>query len=129
LEWRFKSAREIYASAMQAKLMELLRRDGSPESDFDAAELICVELIGNLIRHAQGPVTIRLDWSGEFPQLSVSDDAKRYAAPAISLPADPLAESGRGLYIIRALAKDLSLSDGGGTGGTTCATLPVRRAS
>jgi anti-sigma regulatory factor (Ser/Thr protein kinase) len=127
LEWRFKSARDIYASAIQAQLMELLRRKGSPDSDFDAAELICVELIGNLIRHAQGPVTIRLDWSGDFAKLSVVDDAKCYVPPPISLPADPLAESGRGLYIIKALARDLSMSGAGDAGGTTCATLPVRR--
>ena len=128
LEWRFKSAEEIYPSAMQTQLMALLRAEGSPDSDFDSAELICVELIGNLIRHARGPVTIRLDWSEEFAKLAVIDE-QRFVAPAIGLPADPLAESGRGLFIIKSLAKDLSLLDAGHGGSTTCATLPVKRAA
>jgi anti-sigma regulatory factor (Ser/Thr protein kinase) len=127
VEWRFKSAQEIYRSAIQGQLMALLRRDGAPDSDFDSAELICVELIGNLMRHARGEVTISLDWSGEFPKLSVIDDQKRDVARAIALPADPLAESGRGLFIIKALAKELSLPGTGGAADRTCATLPVRR--
>ncbi|MGD0471642.1 MAG: ATP-binding protein [Candidatus Velthaea sp.] len=126
MEWHFKSVGDIYPSAMQGELMELLRREGAADSDFASAELICVELIGNLIRHAHGPVTIRLDWGGEFPKLSVSD-AKRYVAPPVCLPADPLAESGRGLFIIKSLARDLSLPGAAEAGSTTCATLPVRR--
>jgi anti-sigma regulatory factor (Ser/Thr protein kinase) len=112
---------------MQAQLMALLHSKGSADSDFDAAELITVELIGNLVRHARGPVTIRLDWSGEFPKLCAVDDEKRGAPPAIGLPADPLAESGRGLFIIKALARELSWDPAGETGSMTCATLPIRR--
>jgi anti-sigma regulatory factor (Ser/Thr protein kinase) len=129
LEWRFKSAQEIYPRAIQGQLMALLRSEGAPDSDFDSAELICVELIGNLIRHARGGVTISLDWSGEFPKLSVIDDEKRFVPPVIGLPADPLAESGRGLFIIKSLAKDLSLPDTLNAGSATCATLPVRRSA
>jgi anti-sigma regulatory factor (Ser/Thr protein kinase) len=124
VEWRFKSSEDIYPSSTLAEIMALLRGEGAPNSDFDAAELICVELISNLIRHADGPVTIRLDWTDDFPKLSVGAEGKRFVAPAISLPADPLAESGRGLFIIKALARDLSLP---GAGGVTCATLPVSR--
>ena len=129
VEWRFKSSQEIYPSSMQAEIMALLHREGAPDSDFGAAELICVELIGNLIRHARGAVTVNLDWSGEFPKLSVLDDAKRFVPPAIGLPADPLAESGRGLFIIKALARELSLPQAGGASGPSCVTLPVRRAT
>jgi len=128
LEWRFESVGEIYPSSTLAEIMALLRAQGAPDSDFDSTELICVELFGNLIRHARGAVRIELDWSGEFPRLSVIDVEKRSAAAPICLPADPLAESGRGLFIIKALAKDLRLIDTGGEGSVTCATLPVRRA-
>jgi anti-sigma regulatory factor (Ser/Thr protein kinase) len=128
VEWRFESVREIYPSSTLCEIVAMLRDEGAPDSDFDSAELICVELFGNLIRHARGPVTIRLDWSGEYPKLSVIDDEKRSTVPPIGLPADPLAESGRGLFIIKALAKELSLPGAAGEGSVTCATLPVRRA-
>lgn len=128
LEWRFESVGEIYPSSTLAEIMALLRAQGAPDSDFDSTELICVELFGNLIRHARGAVRIELDWSGEYPRLSVIDIQKRSAAAPIRLPADPLAESGRGLFIIKALAKELRVSDTGGEGSVTCATLPVRRA-
>ena len=90
LEWRFESAAEIYSSTMHTELMALLRREGAADSDFDAAELIYGELVSNLIRHARGKVTVRLDWSGESPTLSVCDEG-HYIAPAISLPSDPFA--------------------------------------
>jgi anti-sigma regulatory factor (Ser/Thr protein kinase) len=129
LEWRFESVEEIYPSSTLADIMALLRAQGTPDSDFDSAELICVELFSNLIRHARGAVRIELDWGGDFPKLSIIDVEKRSNAPPIRLPADLLAESGRGLFIIKALAKDLQLStSGGGVGSRTCATLPVRRA-
>ncbi len=111
---------------MHAEIMGRLHAEGTADSDFDAAELIYGELIGNLIRHAQGCVTIRLDWSDEFPTLSVNDE-QRYTAPAISLPRDPLAESGRGLFIIKTLARDFKLVDADGSGSAACAILPVRR--
>ena len=111
---------------MRRELMTLLHEQGSADSDFDSAELIYGELIGNLIRHARGKVTVGLDWSDEFPMLSVADE-QRYVAPIISLPSDPLAESGRGLYIVKSLAKDFALIDGGSSGSAARAILPVKR--
>jgi anti-sigma regulatory factor (Ser/Thr protein kinase) len=128
LEWRFESADQIYPSMMHTELMALLRREGAADSDFDSAELIYGELISNLIRHARGRVTVRLDWSGESPALSVCDEA-RYVAPAIGLPSDPFAESGRGLYIVKTLARDFAMIDGEQTGSSANAILPVKRKS
>jgi anti-sigma regulatory factor (Ser/Thr protein kinase) len=126
LEWQFETANEIYPSSLHAEIMALLRREGAADSDFDSAELIYGELISNLIRHARGRVTVRVDWSAEFPTLSVSDE-QRYAAPAISLPSDPMAESGRGLFIVKTLAKEFTLRDDGSSGSAACAILPVKR--
>jgi anti-sigma regulatory factor (Ser/Thr protein kinase) len=126
LEWRFESAEQIYPSTMHRDLMALLHREGTPDSDFSSAELIYGELISNAIRHAPGGVQVRLDWDGEFPRLSVLDEA-RYPPPTISLPADPLAESGRGLYIVKRLAKHFALIDAGKAGSEASAILPVKR--
>ncbi len=126
MKWEFASTDDIYPSGMHAEIMQTLHAEGAADSDFDAAELIYGELIGNLIRHARGNVTIRLDWNDEFPTLSVSDQ-QRYAVPAIGLPSDPLAESGRGLFIIKTLAREFKLIDSDGCGSAACAILPVRR--
>jgi len=125
LEWRFESAGDVYPSTMHAEIMGLLHEQGAPGSDFDAAELIYGELISNVIRHAHGPIIIRLDWSSEFPTLSVTEGG-HYVPPPIGLPSDPFAESGRGLFIVKTLAKDLQLIDASGRS-AVCATLPVRR--
>lgn len=126
LTWEFESTGDIYPSSMHTEIMSLLRSKGTADSDFDAAELIYGELIGNLIRHASGKVTIQFEWSEDFPTLSVSEE-QGYATPAICLPSDPLAESGRGLFIVKALARDFTVMESDGTGGAACAVLPVKR--
>jgi anti-sigma regulatory factor (Ser/Thr protein kinase) len=126
MEWRFESATEIYPSTLHTELMNVLHEFGAPDADYDAAELIFGELIGNIIRYASGRVTVTLDWTAEFPTLRVAD-GDRYAARAIDLPADPFAESGRGLFIVKALAKAFAVDDTSDVGSAACATLPVRR--
>jgi anti-sigma regulatory factor (Ser/Thr protein kinase) len=125
-EWRFASAAEIYPSTLHTELMNVLHEFGTPEAEYDAAELIFGELISNVIRYASARVTVSLDWTAEFPTLCVAD-GDRYAPPVIALPADPLAESGRGLFIVNSLAKAFSVDHTPETGSVACATLPVRR--
>ncbi len=122
MEWRFDSADQIYPSTMRDELHE----HGASDSDFASAELIFGELIGNAIRHARGKVCVRLDWNAEFPVLSVRDLERHFSQP-LDLPNDPFAESGRGLFIVRALAKEFRLTDDEDDGSAACATLPVRR--
>ena len=126
MEWRFESAQQIYPSTMREEFMATLHRYGTPDSDFASAELIYGELISNVIRHARGKIRVRLEWSAEFPTLWVHDE-ERYFAKGFELPSDPLAESGRGLYIVKALAKDFRLTRDGGDGSIAQAILPVRR--
>lgn len=126
MEWTFESAADVYASSLRRELMATLHAKGAPESDFAAAELIYGELISNVIRHAHGRVCVRLDWSAEFPTLTVRDEERRFERP-ICLPTDPLAESGRGLFIVKALARDFSVTADEGPGSVASAILPIRR--
>jgi anti-sigma regulatory factor (Ser/Thr protein kinase) len=126
LEWQFDRGDEVATSTLQGELMARLRRDGDPDGDFDAAELIVGELMSNIVRHARSPIRVRLDWSSDFPRLTVAE-SDRYAHPPIELPSDPLAESGRGLFIVQALAKDFAVVDDSATGTQAQATLPIRR--
>ena len=105
--------------------MALLRNQGT--GDFDAAELICGELIGNAVRHAPGRITVQLDWRDDTPSLTVHDQGASFVEAA-TLPDDPMAESGRGLYIVKQLACDLHIYDVAADGSKVTAVLPVHRA-
>ncbi len=126
VEWRFESAEQIYPSSLRGDIMALLHDRGAPDSDFGSAELIYGELISNVIRHARGKVSVRLDWNDDFPRLCVCDE-QHFVAPTVRLPADPFAESGRGLFIVKALAREFTLGDAATAGSEACAILPVKR--
>lgn len=114
--------------ARQAReLLDLyLRRLGAPDSDYYAAALALGELIANVVRHAPGPIFVRVDWSGESPVLSVRDTGPGFTfSPA--LPEDMLAEGGRGLFIVSAVVSELQVERLDGSGTVVRARLPVMR--
>jgi anti-sigma regulatory factor (Ser/Thr protein kinase) len=122
--WTFDSASTERAKQCRLEFSSLLRRYGNPESDFDAAELIFGELMANVVQHAPGPVSIRLEWTGKFPTLIMHDQEEPFAA-TLNLPDDPLRESGRGLFIIRELAVSLKVEDVPNDGTRVIVQLPI----
>lgn len=108
--------------------MTELREFGTTNSDFAGAELIFGELISNVVRHAPGPVRVRLDWNGKKAVLSVHDEAQPFK-PRFALPLDPMSESGRGLFIARALATSLDVTHIAGDGTKVSVGLPVWRSA
>lgn len=84
------------------------------------------ELIGNAVRHASGPVWVSVAWTGARPELTVWDLGPGFVLQA-ELPPDPLAESGRGLFLVSRLAGDLAVAVRRGGGAAVRATLPVDR--
>jgi anti-sigma regulatory factor (Ser/Thr protein kinase) len=68
------------------------------------------ELIGNVVRHTNGDaVDVALDLTAGSPVLHVLDRGPGFTYYA-RLPKDNMSESGRGLFIATALAKDLSVT-------------------
>ncbi len=113
------------AARLRRELVAYLRRFGRTEGDFGAAELILGELLSNAGRYTPGPVCVAIDWNDEFARAIVCDAGRGFAWTP-ELPRTN-AESGRGLYIVSALAFDIEVeSDGAGCRVT--ATLPVARA-
>jgi anti-sigma regulatory factor (Ser/Thr protein kinase) len=125
VEWRFDSANALDARRLRREFMASLHAHGA--GDFDAAELVCGELVGNAARHAPGRITVSLAWD-DAATLTVHDEGPSFR-PSASLPADPLAESGRGLYIVHALALDFHVEDVAHDGSRAIARLPVHRAA
>jgi signal transduction histidine kinase len=126
MEWRFDSRNEMDARRLRHEFMDLLRAGGA--GDFHAAELVYGELVGNAIRHAPGKIVVSLDWDDDCPLLTVHDEGESFL-PEIRLPADPMSEHGRGLYIVRALALSLDVENIDGDGSQVFARLPVHRAA
>ena len=124
---------------LRRELMAYLRRHGESESDFDAAELLVAESVGNAVRHTSGPVWVSLTWRGASPTMSVYDlgpgfDEVPVARVAEDAAVDPdhvdleaLPESGRGLFIIQELAPRLENHERTGEGLVVSMTLPVSR--
>ncbi|GAA1436647.1 hypothetical protein GCM10009641_36580 [Mycobacterium cookii] len=124
--------------ALRRELVTYLRRHGDPGSDFDAAELLIGEAVGNAVRHTAGPAWVSLHWRDQLPLLTVHDLGPGFdpaslgnaVEPAPDPDADPfdsLAESGRGLMIMRALAPTLTSRARTGEGMVVSVSLPVTR--
>jgi anti-sigma regulatory factor (Ser/Thr protein kinase) len=95
--------------------------------------LITAELSANAVRHGRVPgrdFNVRLAAeAGGALRLEVSD-TRGERRPAVVPPADPEAESGRGLLLVAALADDWGVTDRrGGPGKTVWATLGTGRLS
>jgi anti-sigma regulatory factor (Ser/Thr protein kinase) len=124
--WTFDIHDGGAAASARRSFLRALRTYGAAGSDFEAAEMIFSELIGNVARYAPGPVDVMLDWKAVRPTLHVIDDGPGFEARP-SLPGDPYAETGRGLYIVSSLGADLRAEREPGRGARVRVTLPVDR--
>src|SRR5437016_5000739 len=85
---------------------------GVPERD--AAVVVAVELVTNAIRHTAsgrgGLIMVEVTWCGPVLRIAVADDGAPGGPRLAAAPGGPaaarggLAESGRGLHLVRALA-------------------------
>lgn len=89
---------------------EFARKCGAPPQARDALLLVASELVVNAVRHGGGRGTIRLwrDAGGMWCQIV--DDGPGFADPrqANGQPG-PLGRGGRGLWIVRTVAAELSI--------------------
>jgi anti-sigma regulatory factor (Ser/Thr protein kinase) len=126
--WSFDTTTVVAAGVRRAFVDCLAVKADTTPIDVAAAELIFGELLGNVIRHAPGPVEIILDWTGPLPVLHMLDEGPGFVSRRSRerLPTDDWSESGRGLFIINACATAFSVrnrSEGRGTHAS--ATLPA----
>ncbi|HZZ64142.1 MAG TPA: SpoIIE family protein phosphatase [Candidatus Baltobacteraceae bacterium] len=125
-QWTFDADNAQAAHDARAQFIDVLCAGGAPDSDFNAAEVIFGELVGNVVRHAPGPIDVQLQWSHAHPVLHVTDRGRGFVRDP-GLPLDPLSESGRGLYIVAELGLSLRIERIAGYGNHIAAELPVSR--
>jgi PAS domain S-box-containing protein len=121
--WRFFSNDASTAAPARASLTAYLRKRGLTANVTLAAEVIFGELVGNVVRHAPGPIEVELFWSDSVPALVVRDRGRGFV-PQYELP-DVLNESGRGLFLIEQHGGQLVVMPRHGGGSDVMVLLPI----
>ncbi len=125
-EWSLVTADAREATRARIAVRQFLALEAEDErSDLDAAELIVGELVANVIRHAPGAIGINVSWRGHDAVLIVSDRGP--GVPAVRCAPDGQATSGRGLFLIQALAHEVTIDAVPGHGSRVVVHLPVYR--
>lgn len=106
--WTFDAADAAAAGRSRREYVERLHAVGVTPDEATSAELVFGELVGNVVRYAPGRITATLDVSGQAPVLHVVDEGRGFEFRP-RLPVDLLSERGRGLFIVRAFAEELSV--------------------
>jgi DNA-binding CsgD family transcriptional regulator/anti-sigma regulatory factor (Ser/Thr protein kinase) len=125
MEWALDGRDAGAIAALRREIASYLGRHAEPDSDVAGAELVIAELLSNVFEHAAGPAWVRAIWEGERPRLEVHDLGPGFLLDP-RLP-EPRHASGRGLFIVDAIADDLARAGKAAGGSAVSATLPVRR--
>lgn len=120
--WDIDATAVSEARRLKRALLWHLGEYAAFEEDLTPVELILGELLGNVARHTHGRATVTLEIERDRATLHVSDGG----APIAGVPTEfePLAESGRGLFLVNALARTLRI-ERHPTGNHIAAELPV----
>ncbi len=107
--WRFHSNDPSIAqrSRRDIALRFALAATDDPQGLADS-ELIVGELLANTVEHAPGLVEVEFEREGDDLVLTVSDSGPGLVAgPKSHLPSETFSESGRGLWLVRTLAREV----------------------
>ncbi len=106
--WAFDVSDSAAAYAIKRDFVDAVGGAYGGAADLNACEVIFSELVGNALRYAPGRLSLGLSVDERGTWLHVMDDGPGYSTPP-SLPSDVWSESGRGLFLVRALALDLEI--------------------
>jgi anti-sigma regulatory factor (Ser/Thr protein kinase) len=140
VEWSLEPADIAAIPRLRQQIMRVLGRLATTDADLGASEIVVAELLSNALAHTAGRAWITLRWDGVHPLLSVADvgpgfsvaarpgliNAARTLVPR--LPDDPLADGGRGLYLVAYLALDVAVAERSTGGSVVSVTLDLKRA-
>jgi serine phosphatase RsbU (regulator of sigma subunit)/anti-sigma regulatory factor (Ser/Thr protein kinase) len=115
VRWSFPAGDAHVAQGVRREFARLLRALQATSAEVADAEIVFGELLGNVVQHTNGGVEAALDLTVEEPVLHILDRGPGFRFYA-RLPKDNMSESGRGLYIVTQLARDVSVvprPDGG----------------
>ena len=104
--WTFDAYDEAAARRMKRAVLWQFAGLASNTPEFGAIEAILGELLSNVARHSPGTASVTLEHRHGELVLHVDDQGKPFSLNGRAEP-DLLAESGRGLLIVQAFARDI----------------------
>ncbi|MBV8434682.1 MAG: SpoIIE family protein phosphatase [Candidatus Eremiobacteraeota bacterium] len=125
LRWEFEASDARTAYSLRDDYFGSLRRMCKiDDDDATTCGVIFAELVGNAVRHAPGPLNVSLEFPNGEAVLHVIDKGPGFDyQPA--LPENLWSESGRGLFLVSALARRVEVERIPGGGSHIIVTLPV----
>jgi anti-sigma regulatory factor (Ser/Thr protein kinase) len=112
------------------RVLERYLSDHCEETDLFPASLVFGELLSNVIKHTpQTGVRVWLEHEDDTFALCMNDNGPGFSGEHRPPSPEEHAESGRGLYIVRHVCRDVSYERVPGRGFTVRAVLPLRRRS
>jgi anti-sigma regulatory factor (Ser/Thr protein kinase) len=120
--WSYVSEDARVAAHARREFIEFLRERAADGTFLARAELVFGELLGNVVRHAPGPVEIAVFQGKSRWELHVIDSGRPFS-PSRALPNDPFSERGRGLFIVQQLAANVRILPIGRCGNHIVVTL------
>lgn len=123
--WQFEAEDARAAYTMRDEFFRMLSTVCEPDDEsFSSCGLIFAELIGNAVRHAPGPLSVSLEQRDGDLILHMIDKGPGFTyEPA--LPKSVWAESGRGLFLVSMLAREVQVERLTGMGTHVAVTLPI----
>ena len=122
--WHVDTREGERTAAVRARVVDLLASAGAEAPALFAAEMIFSELVGNVVRYAEGHAEIVLDLRSNCAVLHVMDSGTGFTLVP-RLPSDLLSERGRGLFLVWKLSEDFNVDVRTGGGAHARAVLPV----
>lgn len=124
-EWSLVTADAREATGARHAIRAFLALQAAKGSDLEAVDIIVGELVANAIRYAPGAIGIHVVWRGTSAVLTVADRGPGIP-PLLPVP-DYDSTTGRGLFLIQALAREVEIDSGPGKGSRVVVHLPVER--
>jgi anti-sigma regulatory factor (Ser/Thr protein kinase) len=126
IEWQFRADDAVDALRMRAAVRAFLDAEADDTSDVHGAVLVFGELVANVVRHAPGAISVRIEWPTDGPAVLYVDDWGP-GVRSVATSDDPMREDGRGIEIVRALAREVHIVSAPIGGTHVSAALPVDR--
>jgi len=125
MHWTIDARSERSTRRIKRALLWQLGEMSDDDDKLPAAELIVNELLGNVARHTPGPADVELEWNGETAIVRIWDRGRPFQLHKGEGRIELLAEDGRGLFLARSVAEDLTV-EWTGDGNCVSATLPLK---
>ncbi len=123
--WVF-DVRDVSAATRLRREIAAFLRGNARNTDDDASELILGELLGNVVKHTPGYAEVAVSCSEGGSRLYVTDRGPGFTGSPATLPADPLDESGRGMFLVHALSREVVVKPMPDGGTQVAVALPYR---